>query len=202
MIRLSASSFAAILALLLLFVAFLFAGGPGAGLDRAILTSAQHAALVPAARLVSDLGSWIAVLIAAAAGAAWLALRRRYRDALVLIVLMVGERPLVELLKEAFDRARPDPHGHLVAVQSMAFPSGHAANAMTLGLGLALLVAHGRWRVPAIALGLLYALLVGGSRLVLGVHWPSDVAGGWTFGVAWTLLLVGFGKGTSAPRDH
>jgi undecaprenyl-diphosphatase len=202
MIRLSAVSLALIGALILLFVALLALGGPGSAADRQILLLAQHQALVPAARLLSDIGSWVGVLLIAAAGAAWLAVQRRFRDAIVLIVLMASERPLTELLKEMFDRARPDPHGHFVAVQSMAFPSGHSANAMTLGLGLALLLAPERWRVPAIAAGLAFALLVGSSRLVLGVHWPSDVAGGWALGAAWALFLVQFGKGTSAPRDH
>jgi undecaprenyl-diphosphatase len=62
---------------------------------------------------------------------------------------------------------------------------------MTLGLGLALLcTASGRGRGPALAAGLLFAFLVGTSRMVLGVHWPSDVAGGWAFGALWTLLLL------------
>src|SRR3712207_2251905 len=141
MIRLSASSLALIGALLLLFLALLALGGPEAALDRQILLLAQDSALVPAARLVSDLGSWIGVLVLAALGAVSLLLRRQVRAAVLVVVLMVSERPLVGLFKEAFDRARPDPHGHYVAVQSMAFPSGHAANAMTLGLGLALLAA-------------------------------------------------------------
>lgn len=202
MVRLSAVSFALVGALLLLFALLLALGGPGSGVDRAILYAAQHDALVPAARLVTDLGSWVSVLLAAAVATVWLLLRRRFRDALALALLMVSERPLVELLKEAFDRARPDPHGHLVAVQSMAFPSGHAANAMALGLGLALLVAPTRWRMPALAVGLAFAALVGLSRLVLGVHWPSDVAGGWALGAAWTLLLVRVSQGTSAAREH
>ena len=181
-------------ALLLLFLFLLATGGPGAAFDREILLAAQDAALIPAARLLSDIGSWVGVLIVAALAAGWLLFHRRRREALVLLALMVSERPLVELLKTGFDRARPDPHGHAVAVHSMAFPSGHSANAMALGLGLALIAAPARWRLPALAAGLAFAAAVGLSRLVLGVHWPSDVLGGWAFGAAWTLLLVRLGQ--------
>ena len=176
--------------LLALAAAMLLLGGPGSELDRSLLLTAQEGTLVPAARLVTRLGDWWEVAAAGAAGAAWLALRRRWRPALCLILLVFSERVLVELLKLAFDRARPDPAGHLDAVHSMAFPSGHSANAMALGLGLALLVASPRWRGAALALGLAYAAAVGLSRLVLGVHWPSDVVGGWAVGALWALLVV------------
>jgi undecaprenyl-diphosphatase len=85
----------------------------------------------------------------------------------------------------------------------MAFPSGHSANAMVLGLGLALLAtASGRGRRAALALGLAFALIVGLTRLILGVHWPSDVVGGWTLGAAWTLLLLHLFGGTSPSERH
>jgi undecaprenyl-diphosphatase len=184
------------------FVAMLLAGGPESSVDRHILLTSQQGALVSAARLLTTLGGWSIVLGIAAVAAMWLMIRRRGREALILCVLMVSERGLVELLKEAFDRARPDPHGHLVVVNSMAYPSGHAANAMALGLGLALLAAPKRGRGAAIAAGIAFAVLVGGTRLVLGVHWPSDVVGGWALGAAWTILLVRLFQGTSAPRPH
>ena len=188
--------------LLLIFATMLVAGGPGASLDRDILFLAQMKSLAPAARVASDVGSWVGVLIVTAATAAWLVAKRRRRDALVLACLMISERPLVELLKIFFDRARPDPHGHLVAVKSMAFPSGHSANAAALGIGLALIAAPPHWRVPALILGLSFAAAVGLSRLVLGVHWPSDVVGGWALGAAWALLLARFARGTSGAQRH
>jgi undecaprenyl-diphosphatase len=192
MIRLSALSFWLLIAALALIVgaAFLL-GGTDAPHDRAILIAAQVDALVAPARIVTRLGDWWAVLLIGAVGAAWLALRGRYRAALLLAVLLVSERLVVAGLKYGFARDRPDPAGHLDAVHTMAYPSGHSANAMTLGLGVALLfTAPGKGRAAAVAAGLLFAALVGGSRMVLGVHWPSDVAGGWAFGALWTLLLL------------
>jgi undecaprenyl-diphosphatase len=197
MIRLSAFSFWLLVAALALVVGVAFLlGGSGSTADRAILIAAQVDALVAPARIVTRFGDWWAVLLAGAAFAAWLLIRRRYRDAALLAILLVSERLVVAGLKVGFARDRPDPLGHLDAVHTMAFPSGHSANAMTLGLGVALvLTAPGRGRPAAVAAGLLFAALVGGSRMVLGVHWPSDVAGGWAFGALWTLLLVRASRG-------
>ena len=179
-----------VLLLVALAAAMLLLGGPGSEIDRSLLFTAQQGALVPAARLVTRLGDWWAVLLAAGAVALWLALRGRGRAAALLALLMLSERGLVALLKTLFARARPDPAGHLDAVHTMAFPSGHSANAMALALGLALIAAPPRWRGTALTLGLVYAAAVGLSRLVLGVHWPSDVIGGWAVGALWALLVV------------
>ena len=191
MTRLSVSFWALPLGLACLFAALLLLGGPASGADRSLLLAAQWPALVPAARAITDFGAWWAVLLAAAPAVLWLAYRDRFRHALLLAALLVSQRFLVEQAKLLFDRARPDPAGHSVAVHTMAFPSGHASNAMVLGLGLALfLPLPPRLRVPALAAGLVFAFLIGSSRIVLGVHWPSDVAGGWTLGALWTLLLL------------
>jgi hypothetical protein len=85
----------------------------------------------------------------------------------------------------------------------MAFPSGHAAHSMTAWLGIALLAAvPRRLRGPAILLALSLTLLTGLSRLVLAVHWPSDVIGGWAFGAALTLLMVRLAIGLERPVER
>ena len=68
-------------------------------------------------------------------------------------------------------------------------------------LAIALLAASPQLRRPAIALALAIALVTGLCRLILQVHWPSDVVGGWAFGAAWTLLLVRL-FGTAPPARH
>ena len=203
MTRLSAFSYATAAALAAAFAALLLLGGPESPTDRAVLIFVQMDPLVPAARIVTRLGDWWVHLLAGALAALWLALRRRRHDALLLVAIFAGERLLVGLLKLWFDRSRPDPAGHEVAVHSMAFPSGHAANAMTLGLAFALLLPgtpEGRRR--ALPFALAFAFLVGATRPVLGVHWPSDVLGGWILGALWVVLLVRLAAGTSPPRPH
>ena len=204
MTRLSASSFGATAgALAVLFAAALALGGPGSEADRALIFEAGRDALVPGARIVTRLGDWWVTLLAGAAAAAGLALRSHRDRALLLIGMILSGRLLVELMKLAFDRGRPDPAGHAVAVHSMAFPSGHSANAMLLGLGLALLLPLGpRGRRFAIAAALAFAFVIGASRVILGVHWPSDVIGGWSLGALWTLLLLRLAGGTSPGRLH
>ena len=187
--------------LALAVVAALLLGGPGSSLDPALLAAFQGPALVPGARLLTHLGDVVTVVAAALLAAGWLLVRGHRRRAILLLVIVASERLLVEAMKNVFDRARPDALGHEVAVHNLAFPSGHSANAMAGWLAIALLATSPRLRVPAIALALAIAFVTGLCRLVLQVHWPSDVVGGWAFGAAWTLLLVRL-FGTAPPARH
>jgi undecaprenyl-diphosphatase len=187
-------------ALASLWLAMLLIGGPGSAVDLKLLSAAQLPGLIPAARIMTRLGDWTILLPIGLVAAALIVLRGHPRRGAVYLLLIISGRVLVELQKAQFDRARPDPHGHIVAVHSMAFPSGHAAHSMTAWLGIALLaVASPRLRGPAILLALALTLLTGLSRLVLAVHWPSDVVGGWAFGAAWTLLMVRLVTALEAP---
>lgn len=191
----------AIALLLTIGVAALLLGGPDSAVDPHILAAFANADLVPAARLVTRLGDLSVTLVAAVLVAGWLLWRRHRRRAILLLVILASERLLVEALKGLFDRARPDVAGHQVAVHSMAFPSGHSANSMAVWLAIALLATSPRFRAPAVGVALAIALAVGICRMVLQVHWPSDVAGGWAFGAAWTLLFVRL-FGTAPPARH
>jgi undecaprenyl-diphosphatase len=167
-------------------------GGTGP-LDRALLHSLyseDRPALVGFALAMNVVGQWQVVVALSILVTAWLLYRRRMRSALLLIVVTVLGRGLVELQKFDIDRQRPDDVAHLVSVQTRSFPSGHAANSMILLLSLALIAAapdHRRWAVP---LALAGSFLIGISRPMLGVHWPSDVVGGWAFGALWVLFMV------------
>ena len=188
----------AVLFLTLLAGAALLLGGPQSSVDPGLLAAFAKSELVPAARLLTHLGDGFTVLAAALAAAVGLLLGGHRRRAILLLVIVISEKLLVEAMKAGFDRARPDVAGRQVAVHNMAFPSGHSANAMAAWLALALLATSPRLRRPAVALALAIAFVTGLCRLVLQVHWPSDVVGGWAFGAAWTLLLVHF-FGTAPP---
>ena len=103
-------------------------------------------------------------------------------------------------LKAAFARARPDLVDHLVEVVSPSFPSGHALMSAAVYLTLAGLL--GRRGVDAPVrrslfwLAVALVLLIGISRVYLGVHWPSDVLGGWVLGALWAWGCVRLAKHT------
>jgi undecaprenyl-diphosphatase len=179
-------------------LAALLLGGPQSQIDPRVLALFIYPALVPVARLLTHLGDVVTLLAAGLAAAAWLLLRGHRRRAILLLVIIASERLLIEAMKTGFDRARPDPLGHQVAVHNLAFPSGHSANSMAGWLAIALLATSPRLRRPAVAFALAIAFVTGLCRLVLQVHWPSDVVGGWAFGAAWTLLLVRL-FGTAPP---
>lgn len=183
---------AVLAALALVWAAMLWLGG--AELDRAVLASlyAGDSPWGRAAQTVTQLGSFPVVMALAAIGALLLTWRRETRAALLLLALPMSSGLLVELLKRWIGRLRPHDQEHLlVEVQSYAFPSGHTANATVVWLGLALLLVRGpRARLFAIAAAALLAVAIGLSRNMLGVHWPSDVVGGWALGLFWILLLA------------
>jgi undecaprenyl-diphosphatase len=108
-----------------------------------------------------------------------------------LTLLILAGRGLAEAQKYWVARPRPDLEPHLAIVKTSSFPSGHAANSMILCLTLALALASDtRRRYLALCAALLISFLIGLSRVMLGVHWPSDVIGGWAFGMLWVLLTL------------
>ena len=183
----------AILLLSAIWLAALLLGGRGSELDLTLYRALYLKAGTPVARdavIFTNIGGGIFLTILAMAAAAYLVMRRKRRAALMLIMVF-GGRFLVELQKLIIDRPRPDVSPHLVSVGSPAFPSGHTANAMITYLAIALLVPVAqRNRAIAVGIGLAFALQVGISRIMLGVHWPSDVVGGWAFGLLWVMTCM------------
>lgn len=183
--------FAAVAALGALWVTMMLTGTHA--VDRALL-EALYVAGQPQLRAFMQsftlLGNWPAVVGISLIAALWLAVMRHPRAALVLLAITLGGRFLVELQKVAVHRLRPDLIEHLVPVKSLSFPSAHAGNSMILWLTLALLLPRREWRPAAVAAALFVTFAVGISRPMLGVHWPSDVVGGWSFGAAWVLAMI------------
>ncbi len=125
-----------------------------------------------------------AIMVIACTG---LILARRMSAAIWFAAAGAGGALASSLLKAMIARPRPDLIPHLDHVTSAAFPSGHAWNGTILFLSLALL-APARWRRPALGLAAGIAAAIGISRIILGVHWPSDVLAGWLGGIAWVAL--------------
>ena len=149
------------------------------------------AAILAGLRAVTELGSWWVTLSATALSALLLyLLGERRRSGALLLVVLTG-RLSVELLKTWMDRPRPALVDYHVVTHSLSFPSGHAANSTITYLSLALVagpLARGG-RSARLAAAML-ALTIGLTRPMLGVHWPSDVVAGWSWGLAWTLTGV------------
>ncbi len=121
----------------------------------------------------------------------YLWLRKQHEMALLVLSAVIGGVVLSTVLKSIFDRPRPDLVPHEAFVYSKSFPSGHAmmsaATYLTLGAMLAQAEKSRQLKIFFVTLGLLIMLVVGVSRVYLGVHWPTDVLAGWAAGGAWAL---------------
>jgi undecaprenyl-diphosphatase len=129
----------------------------------------------------------LSLLTLISVGYLWLLGQRRV--ALFLLVAILGGLLLSSMLKNGFDRPRPDLVSHGSHIYTSSFPSGHsmlsAVVYLTGGALLAMVHSAHRVRVYLIGCSILTTLLVGVSRVYLGVHWPSDVLAGWAAGAAW-----------------
>ena len=183
---------AGLVALTAIWLAMLL-GGNGA-VDRAVyetLYAGSSPAMVAVARAFTALGEPTVLIAGSAIVAVVLWLRGHRRLAPVFFAITMTARIFSELQKYWIARVRPDFESQLVVVKSMSFPSGHATSSMVFYLTLALVFTQGtRWRPAAVTGAVLLSMLIGISRPMLGVHWPSDVVGGWAFGMLWVLLTL------------
>jgi membrane-associated phospholipid phosphatase len=169
--------------------------GGGGWLDRDIymaLYAGDMPILARIARGFTVLGAPSILIIAGCIVAAWVWWRRGHPHlALALMLVILLGRVLSASQKHWIARARPELEPHLVVVKTSSFPSGHASSSMIFYVAAAIaLFPAGRPRLIAVACAILMSLLIGLSRVMLGVHWPSDVIGGWSFGLLWVLLTM------------
>jgi undecaprenyl-diphosphatase len=168
--------------------------GGGGPVDRAVyeaLYAGRRPVLSAIAHVFTALGEPTLLIGAGAILALGLWHKGRWRLGLVLLLVTMVGRVLSEAQKYWIARARPDLEPHLVIVKTSSFPSGHATSSMIFYLSLALaLFAHSRWRFAAASAAITLSILIGASRVMLGVHWPSDVIGGWSFGLLWVMLTL------------
>lgn len=153
---------------------------------------ANSPGLTLAAIAVTHAGSAFGTIGCGLGIAAWLAWRGQRWLAAVLGATVIGERLVIDGLKLLIDRSRPAFDLHPVVTHSSSFPSGHAGNSMAVFLVIALIAVPRAYRRSAVVSALFASLLIGGTRPYLGVHWPSDVIGGWALGagiaiIAWSI---------------
>ena len=149
------------------------------------------AGTLSAVRDITALGSAAVLIVLTLLILGYLVMCRHYRVAVLIAAATAGGQAVNYLLKESFDRARPNTLLHLVEVSSASFPSGHsmAGSIFYLTIGALLARTAQRRREKAYFLGaaLLLTLGIGFSRIYLGVHYPTDVLAGWCAGTVWAL---------------
>ncbi|MFN3515483.1 MAG: phosphatase PAP2 family protein [Phenylobacterium sp.] len=175
--------------------------GETEGIDRRILLALRrggggHEPIGPrwlemAAADVTALGSTTVLVLVVAFVAGLFSILGRRREALLVVLAAAGGATLSQGLKTIFDRERPEAALRAVEVMNPSFPSGHAMLSAVVFLTIGVLSAHfARQRhvkLYAVSAAVVTTLLVGLTRVYLGVHWPSDVVAGWSLGAAWAL---------------
>lgn len=145
---------------------------------------------------VSTLGRGVVRVALIAVIVVALVIARYWWSAALTVVATGGAAALETLLKLVIGRPRPHLFAHVVTADGSSFPSGHATNACAFALVtlyvLWHVVQHRGLTAAAALLLIAFVLLVGLSRVVLGVHYPSDVVGGFALGGAWVGIVIAF----------
>ena len=183
------------------FVAQEVTEGKTSAFDRFIILSLRNPAnpsvplgpawLQEAARDVTSLGSIVVLAIITFTAVGYLFLARKHVAAWLMLIAVFGGIALNDLLKAAFARPRPDIVTHAVRVFTTSFPSGHASLSaityLTIGALLAQSQSSRTVSIYFMALAAFLTVIVGVSRIYFGVHYPTDVIGGWCIGAAWAI---------------
>ncbi|WP_407541078.1 phosphatase PAP2 family protein [Deinococcus radiomollis] len=138
------------------------------------------------ARAFSTIGSAKVMLPFCALLTLWLWFRS-HAVARYFLLSVSGAVILNTLLKLFFGRARPQVIPWLWQEGDSSFPSGHSSMAAALAVTVVALLWRTPWRWPVLVLGVIYTVIMGLSRVYLGVHYPTDVLAGWALGVAWAV---------------
>lgn len=208
----------AVLALTLVYGFIRLASEVGEGetsqFDQEVLLVAQsvrasHAWVAEVMRDLSGLGSTVVLSLVTLLTVSYLAMFHRMRTALLLACAAVSGTLLVSLFKVNFGRTRPEARYAEFFVSGWSFPSGHASMSAVVFLTLGALIASARTdgveRRFILLVAAMMTILVGVSRVVLGVHYATDVLGGWIFGTSWAitwLLIANWFAGHSRHTTH
>lgn len=141
--------------------------------------------------VITQVGGGIGIMLLTTGVILWLIKNKHVYRAWFVAVTVAGAGLLNVCLKLFFARERPDFWQHLVHESSYSFPSGHAMGSSALVFALIFLAWKTKWRWRGVVLGMLAVVLIGVSRMYLGVHYPSDIVAGWIVSLVWTLLTYG-----------
>jgi undecaprenyl-diphosphatase len=144
------------------------------------------------ARDITSLGGLAILSLVTIASLGYLALTRQWSTAVMVIVSVLGGTAISSAVKLLMQRQRPDFSAEVVHLHDYSFPSGHsllsAVTYLTIGILLARAQSRLTMKIYLVSLAMGVTILVGLSRLYLGVHWPTDVLAGWCAGAAWAIL--------------
>jgi undecaprenyl-diphosphatase len=160
------------------------------------------------ARDVTALGSFSVLGLLLVAVTGYLLLVRKREQALLVLVAVLGGVVVNSLLKVAFGRPRQDLFAPAARVFTASFPRDHAAMSaiayMTLAALLARTIASRPVRIYLMAVAITLVVLIGASRVYLGVHYPTDILAGWCVGSAWALacwtIMTRLWPGSARPH--
>jgi undecaprenyl-diphosphatase len=173
--------------------------GETQGFDAYFLNTAhslreQYPSLSSVMRDITSLGSLALLALFTAFAVTYLTLFRSRLLAALVVASILSGTALVALFKNLFGRARPDPALAELSASGLSFPSGHTSMSaiVFLTIGALIAVTHQRAgeRAYIVLAACLLTVLVGVSRIALGVHWTTDVIGGWAFGSAWAVVWL------------
>ena len=174
-------------------------GGPGSALDVAVVRwlaeiRHSHPQLTSLIAVLTQAGSIYATFGLGLLATLWLLWRGRRDRAFLLAAAVLSERLIMDGLKLAAGRPRPSFETLPFMPASSSFPSGHSGNSMAVFTAIALIAVPPAWRRSALALAVAASIAIGLTRPYLGVHWPSDVLGGWALGLIAAGLAVAIGR--------
>lgn len=139
------------------------------------------------AELLTKTGVFWGVFPVAIGLSLFLLIRRQWYQAAFFITTLLGSAVINRTAKALLHRVRPHLWTSPAPEFDYGFPSGHAMSSMTLVAALVILNWHFRWRWLIFVVGGIYVLVIGWTRLYLGVHYPSDILAGWTASIAWAV---------------
>ncbi|WP_426038036.1 phosphatase PAP2 family protein [Brevundimonas sp. DC300-4] len=161
-----------------------------------------------AAADITSLGGIAVLTLFAVVALGMLLILRKWLSALLLLIGLAGGVALSEGLKALFQRERPPAAFQAVETLNASFPSGHALLSTVFYLTVAVMMTRAfprrRLKAYVLGVGMVFALMVGLTRVYLGAHWASDVMAGWCVGAAWAmaLWLVSYAVERRQTRRH